>query len=151
MKVTDNIDIINIDNDKLEELRKTNSLDIGAYQILEGLDLFLSDVLDKYAELKETKNKDIPYKEIVISIYSLINSAVEKPDVREAMMTGLLTHSDSFRKKKLSFIKNCAKSMQLSELAAIFNVSKQTMFTYCKTHNIEYKKGVFNGEEHLCS
>lgn len=199
VEVTKGLMISNVNNHKLEMLRKNNNtLDNGAVQILEGLYLFVDDLLAKYEDEPE-----IPYKKLFFALKQIIGSAYDKKEVRDAVMTGIIQEkgyghdiNDCHKEKKehkntknieeirvyaknhklgeiskqfgfetnekcysylryhkieyinhmpkesknIEAIKKMAKTLRLTELANTFGMSKQNMYIFCKSHNIQYCK-----------
>ena len=81
--VEDGFKVINVDNGKLEELRRTNNtLDCGAIKILESLDLFCEDLVDncEYAS-------QISYRNLFNSLRTVIKSAIAIKGIRTVNRT----------------------------------------------------------------
>lgn len=148
--VEDGFEVINVDNKKLEELRRTsNTLDCGATQILESLDLFCEDLVDscEYAS-------QISYKNLFNSLRTVIKSAYENEKIRNAVMTGIIRDTP---KKEIAVrqkvarpsgarevelneeeVRAYSKDHTLSETAGYFGVSRVQIKNYVNWHNIEY-------------
>lgn len=162
MKVCEGLEIINVDGHYLETLKKTsNTIETGASQILEGLDLFAEDLLDKYEE--EPK---VPYEKLFYALKQVITSALENQSVRDAIMTGVITETKdgipvlkqpkkntevkieyvyvNHRPRVLrnkSAISNFAKTHTVKEVCEHFNFySLNSTYKYLISNKINYKK-----------
>lgn len=153
VEVTTGLVVENENRYKLEMLRRNNNtLDNGAIQILEGLDMFIEDLLVKYEDEPE-----IPYEKLFYALKQVVGSAYEKKEVRDAVMTGIIREKGSGvcvpkRKvvekktdKNLSAIRLFAKNHTLAEISEHFKFStKERCGSYLRYHHIEYKKGVYH-------
>ena len=149
--VEDGFEVVNVDNGKLEELRRSNNtLDCGAIKILESLDLFCDDLVDscEYAS-------QISYRNLFNSLRTVIKSAYENEKIRNAVMTGIIRDTPKndisisqkktvekvvTKKKELneSEVREYSKNHVLSETARYFDVSVSQIRNYVMWHNIEY-------------
>lgn len=149
--VEDGFRVVNVDNSKLEELRrKNNTLDCGAIKILESLDIFCEDLIDNCEY-----SSQISYRELFNSLRTVIKSAYENEKIRNAVMTGIIRDTpknDVVIKqrvaKKVSGVRTqelneeevraFSREHFLSETAEHFGVSKEQIRNYVNWHNIEF-------------
>lgn len=153
--VEDGFKVVNVDNGKLEELRRNNNtLDCGAIKILESLDLFCEDLVDSY----EYSNS-ISYQKLFNSLRTVIKSAYENEKIRNAVMTGIIRDTphveikvnkpvvtekvSGVRQKELNEdeVRAFSREHTLSESAEHFGVTKLQMQNYVVWHNIDYVTG----------
>jgi len=150
--VEDGFKIVNVDNGKLEKLRRdSNNLDTGALKILESLDLFCEDLADscEYAS-------QISYQKLFDSLRTVIRSAYENEKIRNAVMTGVIQDTPKSEIKKQtvnitektcgardkelneSEVREFSCSHTLAESAAHFGITKEQMKNYVNWHGIKY-------------
>ena len=148
--VEDGFKIVNVDNGKLEKLRRdSNNLDTGALKILESLDLFCEDLADS------CEYTQISYKKLFDSLRTVIRSAFENEKIRNAVMTGIIQDTPKIEIKKTAKVIDKPRSVRekalnetevkefspthtLSESAVHFGVTKEQIRNYVIWHNIEY-------------
>lgn len=150
--VEDGFKIVNVDNGKLEKLRRdNNNLDTGALKILESLDLFCEDLADNC----EYSNQ-VSYQKLFNSLRTVIRSAYENEKIRNAVMTGIIQDTpkvdyrtkkkvaekvSGFREKQLNKneVAEYVREHTLSEAAEYFEVTRTQIKNYVDWHKIEYK------------
>ena len=150
--VEDGFKIVNVDNGKLEKLRRdSNNLDTGALKILESLDLFCEDLADSCEYGSQTS-----YQKLFDSLRTVIKCACENEKIRNAVMTGIIQDTpdteikkqptkvtektNGVRQKELneSEVREFSCTHTLSESAEHFGVTKEQIKNYVLWHNIEY-------------
>ena len=150
--VEDGFKIVNVDNGKLEKLRRdSNNLDTGALKILESLDLFCEDLADSCEY-----STQVSYQKLFDSLRTVIKSAYENEKIRNAVMTGVIQDTPKteikkqtvtvaekrygVREKELneSEVRDFSCNHTLSESAEHFGVTKEQIKNYVLWHNIEY-------------
>lgn len=166
--VEDGFKIVNVDNGKLEKLRRdSNNLDTGALKILESLDLFCEDLADScdYAT-------QISYQKLFNSLRTVIKCACENEKIRNAVMTGIIQDTPNAEIKKTTTVtekiygvrqkdlnenevREFSRTHTLSESAKYFGITKEQIKNYVNWHNIEYvndksgRKGTLDKEKVL--
>lgn len=169
MKVCEGLEIINVDGHYLETLKKTkNTIETGASQILEGLDMFAEDLLDKYED-----EPSVPYEKLFYALKQVISSALENESVRDAIMTGVITEtkdgipvlkqpkkkvevkvvyvsSKPKIKRNKSAITNYAKTHTVKEIYEHFNFyTINSTYKYLIQNGISYKKQEVKGKKKI--
>lgn len=149
--VEDGFKIVNVDNGKLEKLRRdSNNLDTGALKILESLDLFCEDLADScdYAT-------QVSYQKLFNSLRTVIKCACENEKIRNAVMTGIIQDTPDTEIKKQTTVtekiygvrqkdlnenevREFSRTHTLSESAKYFGITKEQIKNYVNWHNIEY-------------
>ena len=150
--VEDGFKIVNVDNGKLEQLRRdNNNLDTGALKILESLDLFCEDLADNCEYSNQAS-----YQKLFNSLRTVIKSAYENEKIRNAVMTGIIQDTPKVeykserkvaekvsgaREKSLDKqeVAEYLKEHNLSEAAEYFEVTRPQIKNYADWHKIEYK------------
>lgn len=166
--VEDGFKIVNVDNGKLEKLRRdSNNLDTGALKILESLDLFCEDLADScdYAT-------QVSYQKLFNSLRTVIKCACENEKIRNAVMTGIIQDTPNTEIKKQTTVtekiygvrqkdlnenevREFSRTHTLSESAKYFGITKEQIKNYVNWHNIEYvndksgRKGTLDKEKVL--
>lgn len=158
MKVCEGLEIVNVDESYLRTLKtENNTLECGASQILEGLSLFVEDLLDKYED-------EAPYDKLFYAVKQVITSASENSSVRDAIMTGIITETKEgvpvIKKPKpvqppkvvvyackkktrrnVSAVSKYAKTHTINEICEHFKFkTRSAAKSYLVYHNIEYKR-----------
>lgn len=165
--VEDGFTVVNVDNGKLNELRRTsNTLDCGALKILESLDLFCEDLIDNCECTNQTS-----YRKLFDSLRTLIKSAYENEKLRNAVMTGIIQDTPKSEIKAVKTVESksgvrerdlnkdevtaYSKDHTISESAEHFEISRSQMKTYIAWHHIPFvpeksgRKSVINKEQVL--
>lgn len=161
MEVCKGINIINVDNKRLSELkRQNNNFDDGVIAVLESLDFLIDDLVDRY----EYESK-VPYEKILTVVQTVIRGAYEREGVRNALITGLVTTDDEETPnevKKEKVIKESTKQTEalagrkpivkedviefgkgrtIQEIYTAFEFSNwSATYGYCKYHNVQFVK-----------
>lgn len=87
LAINENLEIVNADKSRLENMRRyNNTIDNGAISILEGLEEFCDCMLEKYEEQPR-----IPYEKLFCALKQVISSALDNDDIRDAIMTGIIS------------------------------------------------------------
>ena len=151
--VEDGFEVVNVDNGKLEELRRSsNTLDCGAIKILESLDLFCEDLVDSCEY-----SSQISYRNLFNSLRTVIKSAYENERIRNAVMTGIIRDTpktevvikktvekvektSGARTKELDEeeVRAYSRDHVIADTAEHFGVSKEQMKNYINWHKIEF-------------
>ena len=167
--VEDGFKVVNVDNSKLEELRRnSNTLDCGAIKILESLDLFCEDLVDSCEY-----STQVSYQKLFNSLRTVIRSAFENEKIRNAVMTGIIRDTpdtkfetakpkaaekvSGVRTKELDEeeVREYSINHTLSESAKYFGVTKEQIKNYVNWHNIKFvaekagRKGALNKDKVL--
>lgn len=161
MEVCKGINIINVDNERLSELkRQNNNFDDGVIAVLESLDFLIDDLVDRY----EYENK-VPYEKILTVVQTVIRGAYEREGVRNALITGLVTTDDeetSNEVKKEKVVKKEVKQTEtlpnrkpvveeevvefgngrtVQEIYTMFDFPNwAAAYNYCKYRNVQFVK-----------
>ena len=154
LKVDEGYDIVNVDNGKLEKLRNGSSdVDKGAKQVLEALDLFCEDLIATFED-----SSSMPYEKMFQALQVVIGSSLQKKDVRDAIMTGIIrfpikkgvavNHKNESKKQikkedekvelDLEEVRKFAKTHTKYEVAQNFGISVERAKNYMSYHHIEY-------------
>lgn len=161
MEVCKGINIINVDNERLSELkRQNNNFDDGVIAVLESLDFLIDDLVDRY----EYESK-VPYEKILTVVQTVIRGAYEREGVRNALITGLVTTDDeetSNEVKKEKVVKKEVKQTEtlpnrkpvveeevvefgngrtIQEIYTMFDFPNwAAAYNYCKYRNVQFVK-----------
>lgn len=160
VKVCEGLKIINVNQKQLETLKQMdNPLDVGASAILEGLELFADELLDKYSY-----DAKVPYEKLFFALKQLITSGVDNGSVRDAILTGVIVETKEgvpvnrqpkkvevkevikyvtkeSTKRNKSAIAKYAKTHTLADIQEHFGfVSYNAAKTYMSYHNIPFVK-----------
>lgn len=148
--------VVNVDNSELRKLKgSVNAFDVGMERILEALDLFIDDM-----EATFYYEEKVPYEKLFNALKSIIRSAKESENIRNACVTGVISDVPSQKTvkkhtggKKINKVINkrevaldkkeveeYAEGRTLQEIAEHFGLSKLQAKNYIVYHNITYKK-----------
>lgn len=125
LDIDENFEVVNYDNARLKELRKfNNTLDDGALCILDALDDFCEVQLDKY-------DGSIPYDKLFCALHQIIKSANENENVRNALMTGLISE----KKKNSMLQQKVIKATPVTKkVVTKKSYNKSAIALFAKTH-----------------
>lgn len=132
VEICDGLKIVNVDGHELQSIKeKDDSFESGTKSILESLEWFAEDLEDKY----EYEGK-VPYEKLYFVLKQVISSGVSNQEVREAIVTGCLNETMTYkaREKKAAEEKPKAKAKKVNNKYDI-NISALTL--YAKTHGTE--------------